>query len=244
MNDPCYWFQGWREWVRSALSLSAVIHQFTISSLISQGTRWLLLWILCLINCMKLSLEKQTSSLAYLFFSWHYQPFFSNQLIWSEIRGQDSLELHWSASCLQLYSSLLTPLTLKIWARFAWPSTKTAYYSSFFIWVLEKHGNDLRLALSPNLKICSNVFQSILTLGFRTKGRDSKSAFIYGHSVGDLQTLEQKTFKSIGRNMTCRSGRVLIIFSDNCFYTHKSRNFFTAALPWGISEGEAKYQKT
>jgi len=61
--------------------------------------------------------------------------------------------------------------------------------------VLERHGDDVRLAFSPNLKICSNIFQSILTLGLRTKGRDSISAFIYEHCVEDLQSLELNNFQ-------------------------------------------------
>lgn len=69
--------------------------------------------------------------------------------------------------------------------------------------MLERHGDDLRLAFGPNLKICSNIFQSILTLGFRTKGRDSKPAFIYEHCVGDLQSLEQSNFQ------VCRDKRAV-----------------------------------
>lgn len=154
------------------------------------------------------------------------------------MRGQASFEVHWSTSRLQLYSSLLTAPALKIWARFAWPSTKITYYSRFF-WVLERPGGDLRLAFRPNLKICSSIFQSILTLGFRTKGRGSKCAFIYELCVGDLQNLEQN--KSIGINMPCASGRILMVLSDNCFYTHKSLSFFKDTLPWDITGGEAKY---
>lgn len=60
--------------------------------------------------------------------------------------------------------------------------------------MLERHGDDLRLAFSPNLKICSNIFQSILTLGFQTNGRGSKCAFIYELWVGDMQSLEQNNF--------------------------------------------------
>lgn len=43
------------------------------------------------------------------------------------------------------------------------------------------------------------------------------------------------TFKSIGVNMPCSSGRILIVFSDNCFYIHKSLSFFIAALSWYTS---------
>lgn len=83
---------SWLERVRRALCPLAVIRCFTISPLTSQWMRWLLLWTLYLINCMKLSLEKQISSLAYLFLSWHNKPFFL--ISWFEVKWGDKFHFN------------------------------------------------------------------------------------------------------------------------------------------------------
>ena len=92
--------RGWREWVRSALCPLTVIHSFAISPLTSQWMCWLLLWILYLKNCKKFALEKQMSSLAYLFLSWQNKPFFL--ISWSEVKWVDKFHLN----CIELLTTI------------------------------------------------------------------------------------------------------------------------------------------